>query len=111
MLTVGEGQLQFRLGRRGLVERDASGRYRPGMGLVALGLGALGREPVVAAARPLLEADAAELGETVFLVGARAGRLIVLDKGRVVSDGTGEEDKTKAEDGPKEDGGVEPCTT
>ena len=33
----------------GLVERDARGRYRPGMGLVALGLGALEREPVVAA--------------------------------------------------------------
>jgi DNA-binding IclR family transcriptional regulator len=68
------------LAKRGLVERDARGRYRPGMGLVALGLGALGREPVVAAARPLLEAEAAAVGETVFLVGARAGRLIVLDK-------------------------------
>jgi len=73
------------LARRGLVERDGRGRYRPGMGLVALGLGALEREPVVAAARPLIEADASELGETVFLVGARAGRLIVLDK----AEGTG----------------------
>lgn len=68
------------LGRRGLVERDERGRYRPGIGLVALGLGALEREPVVAAARPLLESAAAELGETVFLVGARAGRPVVLDK-------------------------------
>jgi DNA-binding IclR family transcriptional regulator len=73
------------LARRGLVERDAGGRYRPGMGLVALGLGALEREPVVAAARPLLETDARAFAETVFLVGARAGRLIVLDK----AEGTG----------------------
>jgi IclR family acetate operon transcriptional repressor len=68
------------LGRRGLVERDDRGRYRPGIGLVALGLGALEREPVVAAARPVLEAEAERLGETVFLVAARAGRLRVLDK-------------------------------
>jgi len=73
------------LARRGLVERDARGRYRPGIGLVALGLGALEREPVVAAARPLLESEAAALGETVFLVGARAGRLLVLDE----AEGTG----------------------
>jgi DNA-binding IclR family transcriptional regulator len=68
------------LGRRGLVERDPGGRYRPGIGLLALGLGALEREPVVAAARPVLEREADALGETFFLVGARAGRLIVLDK-------------------------------
>ena len=68
------------LGRRGLVERDSRGRYRTGFALVALGLGALAREPVVAAARPVLESGADELGETVFLVGARAGRLLVLDK-------------------------------
>ncbi len=73
------------LGRRGLVERDGRGRYRTGMGLVALGLGALAREPVVAAARPVLEAAADEVGETVFLVGARAGRILVLDK----AEGTG----------------------
>ena len=35
------------LGRRGLVEKDERGRYRPGIGLIALGLGALDREPVV----------------------------------------------------------------
>ena len=68
------------LAQHGWVERDARGRYRPGMGLVALGLGALEREPVVAAARPVLEKEAAALGETVFLVAARAGRLLVLDK-------------------------------
>jgi len=73
------------LARRGLVERDDGGRYRPGIGLVALGLGALEREPVVAAARPELEAEARRLGETVFLVAARAGRLLVLDK----AEGTG----------------------
>ncbi len=68
------------LGRRGLVERDSRGRYRTGFALVALGLGALAREPVVAAARPVLESGADEFGETVFLVSARAGRLLVLDK-------------------------------
>ena len=73
------------LASRGLVERDERGRYRPGIALVALGLGALEREPVVAAARPVLEAGAAALGETFFLVAARAGRLVVLDK----AEGTG----------------------
>jgi len=68
------------LSRRGLVEQDSRGRYRPGIGLVALGLGALEREPVVVAARPVLEESAADLGETFFLVAARAGRLVVLDK-------------------------------
>ncbi len=66
--------------RRGLVERDERGRYRPGMGLVSLGLGAIEREPAVLAARPVLEDEAAALGETFFLVGARAGELLVLDK-------------------------------
>lgn len=73
------------LRRRGLVERDEAGGYRPGIALVALGLGALDREPVVAAARPVLEAEARVLEETVFLVGARAGSLVVLDK----AEGTG----------------------
>jgi DNA-binding IclR family transcriptional regulator len=73
------------LGRRGLVERDERGRYRTGIGLVALGLGVLEREPVVVAARPVLEEEAERLGETVFLVAARAGRIRVLDK----AEGTG----------------------
>ena len=73
------------LGRRGLVERDERGRYRTGIGLVALGLGVLEREPVVVAARPVLEEEAERLGETVFLVVARAGRIRVLDK----AEGTG----------------------
>jgi DNA-binding IclR family transcriptional regulator len=73
------------LGRRGLVERDDRGRYRPGFGLVALGVGVLESEPVVAAARPVLEQAASSLGETCFLVGARAERLVVLDK----AEGTG----------------------
>jgi len=68
------------LSRRGLVEKDDRGRYRPGIALVALGVGALDCEPVVAAARPVLEAEAQALGETVILVAARAGRIIVLDK-------------------------------
>jgi DNA-binding IclR family transcriptional regulator len=65
---------------RGLVERDEDGRYRPGMALVALGLGVLEREPVVRAARPVLEAEARALGETLFLTAARGGRISVIDK-------------------------------
>ena len=68
------------LGRRGLVERDEQGRYRPGLRLVALGLGVLDREPVVAAARPELEAEARATGESLFLAAARGGRVVVLDK-------------------------------
>lgn len=68
------------LGRRALVERDPGGRYRPGARLLALGLAVLDREPVVAAARPVLEAEAEALGETLFLAAARAGRIVVLDK-------------------------------
>lgn len=71
--------------RRRLVERDDHGRYRPGVSLVALGLGVLEREPSVMAARPVLEKLAAEVGETCFLVAARAGALIVLEK----AEGTG----------------------
>ncbi|MEM7409889.1 MAG: IclR family transcriptional regulator [Myxococcota bacterium] len=71
--------------RRGLVQRDDRGRYAPGLGLVALGLGALDREPLVAAARGVLASEAAALGETFFLVAARAGQLVVLDK----AEGTG----------------------
>jgi DNA-binding IclR family transcriptional regulator len=68
------------LHRRDLVERDAQGRYRPGFALVVLGVGVLEREPVVAAARPVLEAEAAARGETLFLAAPRDGRLRVLDK-------------------------------
>jgi len=70
---------------RELVERDAAGHYRPGLGLLVLGLGAQEREPVIRVARPILEAEATGFGETVFLVGRRQGRLRVLDK----SEGTG----------------------
>ena len=73
------------LGRRGLVERDEQGNYRTGIALLALGLGALEREPLATAARPVLEAHAHALGETFFLVAARAKRLVVLDK----AEGTG----------------------
>lgn len=68
------------LARRGLVEQDEEGRYRTGLRLVALGLGVLDREPVVAAARPLLEAEARASGESLFLAAARSGRIVVLDK-------------------------------
>lgn len=68
------------LTRRGLVERDADGRYQVGLCLMALGLGAVRREPLAHAAKPVLETAAADLGETFFLVVARAGRLVVLEK-------------------------------
>ena len=68
------------LGRRGLVERDDRGRYLPGMALVALGLGVLEAQPIVIAARHELELGAREIGETFFLVAARAGQLTVLAK-------------------------------
>lgn len=66
--------------RRGLAEQDASGRYTVGFGLFALGRGVANREPLIAAAKPVLEAAAAELGETFFLVVARAGQLLVVEK-------------------------------
>ena len=73
------------LRHRGLVEQDEAGRYRTGVALIALGSGVQDREPVVLAARPLLQEEARALGETAFLVAARAGRLLVLDK----AEGTG----------------------
>jgi DNA-binding IclR family transcriptional regulator len=73
------------LARRGLVQQDGRGGYETGVGLVALGLGAQERDPLVVAARPVLESEAAETGETVFLVALRARRLVVLDK----AEGTG----------------------
>jgi len=68
------------LGRRGLVEQDESGRYRPGIALLALGLGVLEREPLAAAAHPILERESEATGETAFLTVARHGRIVVLDK-------------------------------
>lgn len=65
---------------REIVDRDEAGRYRPGLALLSLGIGAQQREPVVAAARPTLEAEATRFGETVFLVGLRHARLRVLDR-------------------------------
>jgi DNA-binding IclR family transcriptional regulator len=68
------------LASRGLIEQDDLGRYRPGIRLLALGLGALEREPVVVAARAVLEQEAEALGETFFLVAQRAQEIVVLDK-------------------------------
>lgn len=68
------------LGRRGLVEQDDLGRYRPGIALLALGLGALDREPLAAAAHAVLERESEATGETAFLTVARRGRIVVLDK-------------------------------
>jgi DNA-binding IclR family transcriptional regulator len=65
---------------REMVERDDAGHYRPGLALLSLGIGAQSREPVVSAARPILEEESMALGETVFVVGLRHGQLRVLDK-------------------------------
>jgi IclR family acetate operon transcriptional repressor len=65
---------------REMVERDDAGHYRPGLALLSLGIGAQSREPVVSAARPILEQESMALGETVFVVGLRHGQLRVLDK-------------------------------
>jgi IclR family acetate operon transcriptional repressor len=66
------------LAGRGFVERAGDGSYRPGIALAVLGAAVLENEPVVMAARPVLEAEAGE--ETVFLAAARAGKILVLDK-------------------------------
>lgn len=66
--------------RRGFAEQDAAGRYHSGPALIALGLGALDRQPIVALARPVLESEAASLGETVFLTAPRGRDIVVLDK-------------------------------
>ena len=63
-----------------LVEQDKDARYALGIGLVRLGLGALTVDPFVRLARPELERAARAFGETFFVVAARAGRLVVLEK-------------------------------
>jgi IclR family transcriptional regulator, acetate operon repressor len=63
-----------------LVEQDGEGRYGLGVGLVRLGLGAQGSDPFVRVARGELERAVRAFGETFFLVAARAGRLVILDK-------------------------------
>ncbi len=65
---------------REMVERNDAGQYRPGLALLSLGIGAQSREPVVSAARPVLEEEAMSFAETVFVVGLRDGQLRVLDK-------------------------------
>jgi DNA-binding IclR family transcriptional regulator len=64
--------------RRGFAEQDAHGRYGCGPALIALGIGALERDPIAALARPVLEAEVAATGETVFLVAPRGRELVVL---------------------------------
>lgn len=66
--------------RRGLAEQDQEGRYRVGYAVLGLGLGVARRDALCAVAQDVLEAAAAELGETFFLVVARGGRLVVMAK-------------------------------
>jgi DNA-binding IclR family transcriptional regulator len=68
------------LRHRHLVETDGRGRYRLGAGCIALGLGAAEQDALVRQIRPILEEQARRVGETCFLVAARARTLIVLDK-------------------------------
>jgi IclR family acetate operon transcriptional repressor len=63
-----------------LVEAQQGGRYALGLGLVRLGLAALAVDPIVRLARAELERAAHAFGETFFLVGVRAQRLVVLDR-------------------------------
>jgi IclR family transcriptional regulator, acetate operon repressor len=65
---------------RHLVEQDGKGRYRLGAGCIALGLGAAEQDALVRQTRPILEQQARSVGETFFLVAARAKSLVVLDK-------------------------------
>lgn len=68
------------LRHRDLVQKDFRGRYQLGVGLIPLGLGAAGGDPLLRSARPVLERLAESFGETYFVVTARAGALFVLDK-------------------------------
>lgn len=68
------------LTRHELVEQHGDGRYALGVGLMRLGLAAQALDPFVRAARVELEREVQAFNETFFLVGARAGRLFVLDK-------------------------------
>jgi len=63
-----------------LVQGDSGGRYRLGAGLVELGLSASTDERIVRAAREPMQQQAADLGETFFLVCSRGGELVVVDK-------------------------------
>ena len=71
--------------RHELVEQRADARYALGVGLLRLGLGLQASDPFARAARGHLELAAREFGETFFLVAAKGGRLVVLEK----AEGTG----------------------
>jgi IclR family transcriptional regulator, acetate operon repressor len=73
-------RLLVSLSHHDLVEQHADGRYGLGIGLMRLGLSSQARDPFVRAARTELEHEVEHFNETFFLVGARAGRLFVLDK-------------------------------
>jgi IclR family transcriptional regulator, acetate operon repressor len=68
------------LRQRGMLEKDGRGRYGTGAELLRMGLRALEGDPLLGAVRPALEELAIHAGETAFLVAARGGRLLVLDR-------------------------------
>ena len=72
-------RLVHTLERHGYLARDGAGRYRLGPALYELGGLALARLDVRAAARPVLEALAAETGETVQLVVRDGADILVVD--------------------------------
>ena len=59
-----------------LVEREANGRFRPGVGLAVLARSVL--PDLRTAAEPVLQAVAADLGVTAFVVVARGGDCVTL---------------------------------
>ena len=68
------------LTHRHVVQCDLAGRYRLGTGSAALGVAAMGRDPLAGIAHPVMQAHAQQLGDTFFLVSAQAGDLVVADK-------------------------------
>ena len=61
-------RLLVSLVNREIVERDDAGHYRPGLALLSLGIGAQSREPVVSAARPVLEGSPLKVVDLPHLV-------------------------------------------
>lgn len=65
---------------RRLVDQDGAGLYCLGAGIVTLGLSASHGEPLIRACQPALAEYSQQLGETLYLVTARAGELVVSHK-------------------------------
>lgn len=73
-------RLLGQLSRRGFVQADETGSYRLGPALQRLAHASLAGDPLVSAARPLVDEESRALGETLFVVAACGGELVVLHK-------------------------------